>query len=144
MRKISAEMPSNPQQNHPGMESNASIASDVATMAAAGDLPSRMGMRAVSFFGPFWIKCSDAGGASALLGSRLVAGSNGFGGAPVGFGRGCKTGASAVCGSNPGGRRNIVSGLWGSGIRTVSFFGSAMTNQVAPRKIAGNPFIVTP
>src|SRR6266853_6007091 len=140
MRKISAEMPSNPQQNHPGMESNASIESDVATIAAAGDLPSRMGMRAVSF----WIKFPDAGGASALLGSRLVAGSNGFGGAPVGFGRGCKTGASTVCGSNPGGRRNIVSGLWGSGIRTVSFFGSAMTNQIAPRKITENSLIVTP
>jgi hypothetical protein len=137
MRKIRAEMPSKPQQNDLGMESNALIALDVAPMIgtgcpvpAAGDLPNRMGMRAVSFFGPGRIKFSDAG-------------SNGVGGAPAGFGRGCKTGESAACGGNTGGRRNVVSGLWGSAMRTVSFFGSAMTNQGAPRKIAENSFDVT-
>jgi hypothetical protein len=36
MRKISAEMPSNLQQSHLGMESNESIALDVATMIGAG------------------------------------------------------------------------------------------------------------
>jgi hypothetical protein len=76
MRKISAEMPSNLQQSHLGMESNESIALDVATMigagctvaaarrviggcvsfmftasAGAGDRLDELVMRAVSFFG---------------------------------------------------------------------------------------------
>jgi hypothetical protein len=150
MRKIRAEMPSKPQQNDLGMESNALIALDVAPMIGpgcsvpAGDRLGRIVMRAVSFFGPVRIKFSDAGGAFGVLGSRLVASSNGVGGAAAGSGRGRKTGTSAACGSNTGGGRNIVSGFWGSAIGTVSFFGSAMTNQVAPRKITENPFIVTP
>jgi hypothetical protein len=37
----------------------------------------------------------------------------------------------------------FVSGLGGSAIRTVSFFGSAMTGHVAPRKIAEISFLVT-
>jgi hypothetical protein len=36
-----------------------------------------------------------------------------------------------------------VSGLGGSAMRTVSFFGSAMTGHVAPRKIAEISFLVT-
>jgi hypothetical protein len=63
MRKISAEMPSNPQQNDLGMESNALIGFDVA--------------------------------------------------------------------------------LRGSAMRTVSFVGSAMTDQVTSRKMAKNSFLVT-
>ena len=58
MRKMSVEMPSNPQQNQLGMESSASIALETATMTgagcrtdAAGDCLGRMVMRAVSFFG---------------------------------------------------------------------------------------------
>jgi hypothetical protein len=37
----------------------------------------------------------------------------------------------------------LASGLGGSAMRTVSFFGSAMANQVAPGKIAEIPFFVT-
>ena len=58
MRKIRAERPSNPQQNHLGMESNPSIALDVAarpgagwTMAGDGDGRGKIVIRAVSFFG---------------------------------------------------------------------------------------------
>jgi hypothetical protein len=40
-------------------------------------------------------------------------------------------------------RLGVVSGLWGSEMRTISFFGSAMRDHVAPRKIAENSFIVT-
>lgn len=144
-------MPSKPQQNDLGMESNALIALDVAPMIGTGcavpaarDRLGRIVMRAVSFFGPVWIKFSDANGASVVLGSRLVASSNGVGGALAGFGRGCKSRESAACGGNTGGRRNVVSGFWRCAMRTVSFLGSAMTDQVALRKIAGNPFIVTP
>jgi len=45
--------------------------------------------------------------------------------------------ASPFCGSS------VVSGLGGSAMRTVSFFGSAITDQVAPRKIAEIYFFVT-
>jgi hypothetical protein len=89
MRKIRAETPSNPQQNHRGMELN-----------AAADGPGRMVMRAVSFFGPGWIeteaKFSDVGGRNRR-----------------------------------GGMTGVVSGLWGSA-------GSAMTNQLRPKKSLKN------
>ena len=198
MRKISAEMPSNPQQNHLGMESNASIALDVATMAdycrPQSRFRCRMVMRAVSFFGPGWTetpaKFSDAAGASAGESKfAVVPASDKTGVAPAGFGRGCRTGEAATFGGNTGGRCDemmgtvltgdggvivggdrrggmagvrdgrgiravscfapsfwrpgVVSGLWGSAMRTVSFFGSAMTDHVAPRKIAENSFVVT-
>jgi hypothetical protein len=58
MRKIRDERPSKPQQNHLGMDSNASIALDVATRRGAvlagtpgGNGWGEMAMRAVSFFG---------------------------------------------------------------------------------------------
>ena len=146
-----AERPSKPQQNDLGMESNALTALDVATIPGAGckmagprDSLGTRAMRAVSFFRPVWIKFSDAGGTAALLRSGLVATSNGVGEGPAGFGRGCKTGEREGCRRNPGGRRKVISGLWGSATGTVSFFGSAMTNQVAPRKITENSLIVTP
>jgi hypothetical protein len=41
------------------------------------------------------------------------------------------------------GRPGVVSGLWGRALGTVSFFGSAMTNHVAPGKISENSFVVT-
>ena len=118
-------MPSSPQQNDLGMQSNASLGVDVG----------RIVTRAVSFFGP---------------GMR-----------PAGFGRGGKTGEAGTCASNSGGRGNgicrdsgrgtalrgdgggdrsgrvtVGSGFWGSA-------GSAISNQVAPGKIAENSFIVT-
>jgi hypothetical protein len=134
MRKISAEMPSNPQQNQFGMELNASIALDVATMTgasctmvaagrvisdcvffmltageSAGDGFDKMVMRAVSFFGPGWTetpaKFSDAAGASAGE-SRLavVPASDKTGVAPAGFGSGFGIGEAATLGGNTGGR----------------------------------------
>ena len=119
MRKISAEMPSNPQQNQRGMESNASLAMDVGTMAgpacvmpAAADCLGGIVMRAVSFFGPGWIETE----------AKFSAGG----------GR-----------NRRGGVTGVVSGLWGSALRTLSFGGSAITNQVAPGKIAENSFVVT-
>jgi len=58
MRKIRAEMPSNPQQNDLGIESNALLGADVGRMPglasatlAAGGPPGRIVTRAVSFFG---------------------------------------------------------------------------------------------
>jgi hypothetical protein len=146
MRKIRAERPSNPQQNHLGVESNASLAADGGMMAdpvrlvsAATDRAGGIAMRAVSFFGPGWPE-------------RI----------PAGFGRGCKTGEAVTCAGNSGGRRNgsfrysaggsalsddaggdrsgrmtgVVSGFWGSA-------GSAMTNHVVPAKIAEISFAVT-
>ena len=137
MRKISAEMPSNPQQNHRGVESKVSLVVDVGTgpgpactMPRANGGPGGRVMRAVSFFGPGW------------LGTR-----------PAGFGSGCKIGEAVTCAGISGDRRNgscrysargsalsddaggarsgrmtgVVSGLWGSA-------GSAITNQVAPEK----------
>jgi hypothetical protein len=181
MRKINAEMPSNPQQNHLGMESNASIVLDGATMtgdvcaiagrvirgcvfltvnAGAGDGFDSMVMRAVSFFGPGWTetpgKFSEAAGASAGESKFAVVSAL----APADFGRGFRTDEAATFGGNTGGwcgemmggpvstgdggvivggdrrggvassfwRPGVVSGLWGSAIRTASFFGSAMTD----------------
>jgi hypothetical protein len=193
MRKIRAERPSNPQQNDLGMESNASIAWDPATLTGAGF--DRTVIRAVSLFGPGWTgtpaKFSDAAGASA--GERkffVVPASDETGVATAGLGKGCRTGEAVPFGENTGGqcdertggpaltgdgwmtdggdrpgemagvrdgraigakscfapsfwRPGVISGLWGSSLRTVSFFGSAMTDHVAPRKIAENSFIVT-
>ena len=128
-------MPSNPQQNHRGVESSAPLAGDVGMMPglvggmAVVNRLDRIGMRAVSFFGPGWV-------------GRI----------PAGFGSGCEAGEAVTCAGNSGGRRNgscrysargfalsddaggdrsgrmtgVVSGLWGSA-------GSAMTNQVVPR-----------
>jgi hypothetical protein len=189
MRKISAEMPSNPQQSDLGMESNASIALDVATMTGAGCTMAA----AEHVVEPGWAetpaKFSCAAGASAR-GSRFVSALDGASGAPAGFGRGWRIGEVATFGGNTGGRCDemtgllvltgdggvivggdrrggtagvrdgrgiraisclapsfwrpgVVSGLWGSALRTVSFFGSAMTGHVAPRKIAENSFVVT-
>ncbi len=169
MRKISAEMPSNPQQNHLGMESNASIAPDVATMTGAG--------------------CTVAAAGRVIGGCVFFVFTAGAG-VGDGFGKACRTGEAATFGGNTGGRCDemmgvpvltgdvgvivgadrrggmagvrdgrriraascfapsfwrpcVVSGLWGSAMRTVSFFGSSMTDHVAPRKIAENSFIVT-
>ena len=207
-------MPSNPQQNHPGMESTASIVLDGARMTgevcaiagrlirdcvfltfSAGDGSDRIVMRAVSFFGPGWTetpgKFLDAAGASAGESKfAVVPASDKTGLAPAGLGRGFRTGEAATFGGNTGGRCDemmgvpvlmgvdgvivggdrrdgmagvrdgrrigavsclassfwkpgVVAGLWGSAMRTVSFFGSAMTDHVAPRKIAENSFVVT-
>ena len=168
MRKMRAEIPSKLQQNHLGMESNASSPLDVAAMigaegtVAAADSPGR---RAVSFLGPDpSAKFSDTAAAS-----RLVAGPDKLSGRPVGLGRGRRIGEAPAGSGGAGGRRNgitedslpgpvpagdgggdrrgvmtgVVSGVWGSALRTLSFGGSAISNQVAPRKIAENLFIVT-
>jgi hypothetical protein len=141
MRKIRAEMPSNPQQNHLGMESNASIALDVATMTGpgckmvaagrvisdcvfflftagedTGDGFDQTVTRAVSFFGPGWTetpaKLSDAAGASAGE-SKLVVipASDKTGVAPAGFGRGLGIGEAATFGGNTGGRCDEMMGV---------------------------------
>jgi hypothetical protein len=113
MRKISAEMPSNPQQNHCGIESNASPAMDVGRVpdvVCATAVAGRWGgqeMRAVSFFGAGWLE-SVTGGC------------------------GCKTGEAATCAGNADGDRSgrmtgVVSSFWGS-------TGSAMTNHVVSKK----------
>jgi hypothetical protein len=160
MTKIRAEMPSKPQQNHLGIESNASSALDVGTMPGLAlpmdDAADRLGgmvMRAVSFFGPGWIgtraNFSDVAGAVADEAGEV----------PVGFGSGCKSGEAVTSASNAGGRRNgirgtglagdgggdrrgrragVISGLWGSALRTLSFGGSAITNQVRPEKSLKN------
>jgi hypothetical protein len=146
MRKMRAEIPSKLQQNHLGMESNASSPLDVAARIgaegriAAADSPRR---RAVSFLGPAAsAKFSDA------VASRLVAGSSKFSGGPVGLGKGRRIGEAPACsgdgeGERRGGVTGVVSGFWGSALRTLSFGGSAISNQVAPKKIAENPVIVT-
>ena len=89
MRKMSAERPSNPQQNHRGVESNAPLAMDGGSVPGPAcamppaDCPGRKIMRAVSFFGP--------------------------GSPPAGFGCGCgrKTGEGVTCVRNSGGRSGI-------------------------------------
>ena len=186
-------MPSNPQQNDLGMESNASIALDAATLTRAGF--DRMVIRAVSFFGVGWTvappKYSDAAGEFAGESKfAVVPASDETGAAPVVSSGGCRTGEAVIFGGNTGGRCDettgisaltgdgwmtdggdrrggmagvrdgrgirakscfapsswrpcVVSGLWGSAMGTVSFFGSAMTDHVAPGKIAENSFIVT-
>ena len=106
-------MPSNPQQNHPGMESNGSIASDVPTMTGAG--------------------CTMA--AIAIVGEDRRGGIAGVRG-----GRGSR---ATSCLAPAFGRPGVVSGLWGSTMLRGSFFDSAMTDHVAPRKIAENSFVVT-
>ena len=114
MRKIRAEMPSNPQQNDLGRESNGSIAWDVATLTGAGF--DRMVIRAVSFFGPGWTetpaKFLDAAGASAGESKfAVVPASDETGGTPAGFGRGCVIGEAVTFGGNTGGRRDEMTGV---------------------------------
>jgi hypothetical protein len=141
MRKMRAEIPSKLQQNHLGMESNASSPLDVAALVgaegtiAAADSPGR---RAVSFLGPGpSAKFSDAAAAS-----RLVAGSDKLSGGPVGLGRGRRIGEApagsgeagglrkGITGDSPpgpmptgdgggdrrGGMTGVVSGFWGSAL----------------------------
>jgi hypothetical protein len=162
------ERPSKLQQNHLGMESNASSPLDVAAMIgtddaiAAGYSPGR---RAVSFLGPSSsVKFSDAAAAS-----RLAAGSDKLSGGPVGLGSGRRIGEAPAGSGDAGGRRKgitgdsplgpvatgdgggdrrggvtgVVSGFWGSALRTLSFGGSAISNQVVPGKISENSFVVT-
>jgi hypothetical protein len=124
MRKIRAEMPSNPQQNHPGMPSNAPVELDGATVT--GDV------RVIA--GPARGVGSECwtGDGGVIIGGDLRGG--------MAEGRRIR---AISCLAPSFWRPGIVSGFWGSEMRTVSFFGSAMTNQVAPRKIAENSFDVT-
>ena len=169
-----AEMPSKLQQDHLGMESNASSPLDVAVMIglegmdAAADSGGRRLRRAVSFRGPGRLD-SSAEFSDAAAASRLVAGSDKLSGGPVGLGRGRRMAEAPACSGGAGGRRNgmtgdsflglvptggdggdrrggmtgVFSGVWGSALRTLSFGGSAISNQVAPRKIAEISFVVT-
>jgi hypothetical protein len=168
MRKMRAERPSKLQQNHLGMESNVSRLLDVAAMigaegaSAAADGPGR---RAVSFLG----SSPSAKSSDTAAASRLAVGSDKFSGGPVGWGRGRRIGEAPAGSGDAGGRREgimgdsplgpvpagdgggdrrggmtgFVSGFWGSALRTLSFGGSAISNQGAPRKIAENSFVVT-
>lgn len=109
MRKMRAEIPSKLQQNHLGMESNASSPVDVTAIIeaegamAVADSPGR---RAVSFRGPDPSpKFSEAAAAS-----RLAAGSDKLRGGPVGFGRGRRVGEAPECIGDAGGRRNGIKG----------------------------------
>jgi hypothetical protein len=135
MRKIRAEMPSNPQQNHLGMELNASIALDVAPMtgagcvlAAAGDRLGRIVMSAVSGRGEPITCAGNTGGPRDKIredSARRLMLADGGGG------------------DRCSGMAGVVSALWGSTPRIVSFVGSTMTNQITPTKIAENCFDVT-
>jgi hypothetical protein len=143
MRKISTEMPSNPQQNDLGMESNALIVIDGSTMTGAGCTTVAAG-RAV---GLGWTKTPAGFGRGCRIGdvatfggTAIVGGDRRDGTADVRDGRGIR---AISCFAPSFWRTGVVSGLWGSAMRTVSFFGSAMTNHVAPRKMAKNSFIVT-
>jgi hypothetical protein len=91
-------MPNNPQQNGLGMESNALIAFDGATMTGAGCTTAAAG-RAV---GPGWTET------------------------PAGFGRGCRIGDAATFGGTAivgGDRRGGTAGVRdGRGILAISCF----------------------
>jgi hypothetical protein len=121
MRKMRVEMPSNPQQNCLGMESNAPIAVDVGTLpgllcgrpAASGSLDTRA-MRAVSFFGLGWVeteaKFGDVAGLSAAVESGALGGSDGGREVTAAFASGCKIGEAGTCAGNAGGRRTGIRG----------------------------------
>ena len=98
MKKIRAEMPSNPQQNHLGMESNVLIARGVAAITGAGCKPVAAGWVG----GPGWTET------------------------PAGFGRGCRIGeATTLVGTGiiGGGRRGRMVGVRaGRGIWAISRF----------------------
>jgi hypothetical protein len=115
MRKMSVEMQSNPQQNHLGMESNALVSPDGATMTG--------NVRTIS---------------EPVIGSSVfpkpIAGA-GTVGARI---RSLSCPAPSCCWPC------VISGLRGSALRSVSFFGSAITNHVAPGKVTENRFFVTP
>jgi hypothetical protein len=125
MRKMRAEMLSNPQQNHLGMESRTSVALDVATMtgagcvlAAAGDRLGRIVMRAIFGRGESVTCAGNTGGRRDELAEdsalRLLLVDGGGG-------------------DRRNGMAGVVSGLWGSALQTVSFIGSTMTNQITQK-----------
>ena len=136
-------MPNNPQQNDLGMESNALIVIDGSTMTGAGCTTVAAG-RAV---GLGWTKTPAGFGrgcrisdAATFGGTAIVGGDRRSGTADVPNGRGTR---GISCFALSFWRTGIVSGLGGSAMRTISCFGSAMTDHVAPRKIAKNSLIVT-
>ncbi|HEY2615125.1 MAG TPA: hypothetical protein VGI42_05410 [Chthoniobacterales bacterium] len=118
MRKIRAEMPSNPQQNDLGMESKTSPGLDVATITrgvcavAAGRVISgcvffmftvgaglgRMVIRAVSFFGPGWTAAP-----LSRLSTFPFPGRAGVLPGPAGFGKGVSRGEAATSEARIGG-----------------------------------------
>jgi hypothetical protein len=103
--------------------------------------PDRSGgivMRAVSFFGPACIGRTPAGFGSGGKTGEAVTRVSSSGGHRNGISRDSARGA-ALRGDDGGdrsGRVTVISGFWGSA-------GSAITNQVAPGKIAENSFVVT-
>ena len=115
-----AERPSKLQQNHLGMESNASSPLDVAAVIGAegtiavGDSAGRRLRRAVSFLGPGQ-PASSVRFSNVAEASRLVAGSDKLSGGPVGLGRGRRiTGDGG--GDRRGGMTGAFSGCWGSAL----------------------------
>ena len=139
MRKIRAEMPSNPQQNDLGMESNALIGFDVATMTGAGCTAVAAGLGWTEMPAGFGRGCR-IGDAATLGGTAIVGGDRCGGMVDVRDDRGIR---AISCFAPSFWRPGVVSGLGGSAMRTGSFFGSAMTDHVATRKMAKNSFIVT-
>jgi hypothetical protein len=115
MRKMRAEMPSKLQQNHLGMETNASRLLDVAAMidaegrVAAAESSGRRLRRAVSFLSPGRPERSVKSSEAAVA-SRLVAGSDKLSGGPVGLGRGRRIGEAPACSGDAGGGRNGITG----------------------------------
>jgi len=136
-------MASNTQQDRLGMESNALIARAVAAMTCAG---CKM-VAAGRVVGPDWIETlagfgrgCGIGEAATFASTAIVGGDRRGRMAGVRAGRGIR----AISRFAPSFRRpGVASGMWGSALRTVSFFGSAMTERVAPRRIAENSFVVT-
>jgi hypothetical protein len=136
-------MPSNPQQNDLGMESNASIAWDLATLTGAGCMVATTG-RVVR---PGWLEMPPSFGRGCRIGEATILGGTAIvGGGRCGRMAGDRAGRGiraisylALSSLRPG----VTSGVWGGALRTVSFFGSAMPDRVAPRKLAENSLVVT-
>jgi hypothetical protein len=140
MRKISAETPSNPQQKDLGMKSNALIPLDVATMTGAGCTTSAAGLSWTET--PAGLGSGCAIGDAATFGGTAMVGGDRRGGETAGIreGRGIR---AISCFAPSLWRPGTVSGLGGSALLTGSFFGSAMADHVAPRKISENSLVVT-
>ena len=139
MKKIREEMPSNPQQNHLGMESNASIALGPTTVGAG----CRNVAAGCSISNGNTGGCSDGGMERLVLMGNwgVIAGGDRRGGmAGVRAGRGIR---AVSCFTPSFQRPGVVSGFGGNALRTGSFLGSAMTDHVASQQIAENPVVVT-
>ena len=116
--------------------------SDETGVAPAGfDGGCRTG-EAVTFDGNTGGRCDETTGIPALTGDgwMIDGGDRRVGMTGVRDGRGIR---AKSCFATSFWRPGVISDPWGSALRTVSFFGSAMTDHVAPRKIAENSFVVT-